>query len=148
MKKTPDGWPRMAASLSYDDAAQAIDFLCRAFGFEVRLKVDGDAGAIMHSELVYGEALVMVGSARPDRPWRKSPKALEGVCTQSLMLFVDDVDAHAAHARGAGAAIASEPTTTDYGDDYWTDRSYEAVDLEGHHWYFVQRLSDGKNAKK
>jgi uncharacterized glyoxalase superfamily protein PhnB len=138
----------MSASLSYDDAAAGIDFLCRAFGFEVRIKVDGDEGAILHSELVYGEALVMVGSPRAERPWRKSPKELGGMCTQSLMLFVDDVDAHAARAKAEGATIASEPTTVDYGEDYWIDRGYEAVDIGGHHWYFVQRVSEGKSAKK
>lgn len=147
-KKPPAGWPRMSASLSYDDAPAAIDFLCRAFGFEVRIKIDGDDGRIEHSELVCGKALVMVGSPRAERPWRKSPKALGGTCTQSLMLFVDDADAHAAKAKAAGATIASEPATVDYGEDYWVDRGYEAIDLEGHHWYFVERVSEGKGAKK
>jgi uncharacterized glyoxalase superfamily protein PhnB len=33
-----------------------------------------------------------------------------------------------------------EPTTTDHGAEYWTDRSYLAVDPEGHRWWFMQRL--------
>jgi uncharacterized glyoxalase superfamily protein PhnB len=38
--------------------------------------------------------------------------------------------------------------TTDYGEEYWTDRGYEAEDLEGHHWWFVQRLrTPGKDAE-
>ena len=63
MKPTPKGWPRLSAAIFYDDAAATIDWLCRAFGFEVRLKVEGDGGRIEHSELVYDEALVMVGQA-------------------------------------------------------------------------------------
>ena len=39
MKPTPPGWPRISTALYYDDAAEAIDWLCKAFGFELRLKV-------------------------------------------------------------------------------------------------------------
>jgi uncharacterized glyoxalase superfamily protein PhnB len=37
MRPTPAGWPRLSSSIFYQDAAAAIDWLCRAFGFEVRL---------------------------------------------------------------------------------------------------------------
>ena len=53
---------------------------------------------------------------------------------------MDDADAHCERARAAGAAITTEPATQDYGEDYWSDRSYETRDLEGHYWWFVQRL--------
>jgi uncharacterized glyoxalase superfamily protein PhnB len=53
---------------------------------------------------------------------------------------VDDVDAHAAQARRAGAKIIEEPTTTDYGEDYWADRGYRVEDPEGHQWWFMQRV--------
>ena len=51
MNKPPQGWPRITAAVFYDDAAKAIDWLCEAFGFEVRLKIEGDGGRIEHSEL-------------------------------------------------------------------------------------------------
>jgi uncharacterized glyoxalase superfamily protein PhnB len=145
MKPTPGGWPRLSSALFYEDAASAIDWLCRAFGFDVRLKVEGDGGRIEHSELVYGEALIMVAQAgasarRPGETFRTSPKSIGGANTQSLMLFVDDVDAHCSRARAAGATISAEPEEHDYGADYWCDRSYGAVDLEGHRWWFTQRL--------
>ena len=63
MKAPPAGWPRISSSIFYDDAAGAITWLCDAFGFELRLKVEGDGGAIVHSELEYGGGLVMVGTA-------------------------------------------------------------------------------------
>jgi uncharacterized glyoxalase superfamily protein PhnB len=50
------------------------------------------------------------------------------------------VDAHCERARAAGALIQKEPTTTDYGEKYWTDRTYGAKDPEGHMWWFMQRL--------
>ena len=146
MKPTPTDWPRISSAVYYEDAPAAIDWLCRAFGFEVRVKIEGEDGSIEHSELTYGEGLIMVGHAglahKP--PFRKSPRSLEGANTQSVMVFVDDVDAHCAQAREAGAKIISEPTTTDYGEEWWTDRGYECEDLEGHHWWFVQRLRDPK----
>lgn len=72
----------------------------------------------------------------------RSPASLRGACTQSIMFFVDDADAHCAHARARGATIVDEPTTHDYGDDYWTDRSYGALDPEGHLWWITQRIRD------
>lgn len=151
MRPTPQGWPRLSSSLFYDDAAKAIDWLCNAFGFEVRLKVEGEGGRIEHSELVFGEALMMVGDERRVRPGKESwpamlsPKSAGGN-TQMLMLFVDDVDAHCEQARAAGAIIADEPSVHDYGDDYWADRSYGAIDPGGHMWWFTQRLRDGNKS--
>jgi uncharacterized glyoxalase superfamily protein PhnB len=141
MKPTPPGWPRISAALYYQQAGAAIDWLCHAFGFELRLKVEGDAGRIEHSELTFGDGVVMVGEAHKERfPYRRSPRALDGANTQSLMIYVDDVEAHHARARAAGAEIVTPPETHDYGGDYWTDRGYECKDLEGHHWWFFQRL--------
>lgn len=70
MKPTPAGWPRISSAVFYDDAAAAIDFLCKAFDFQVRLRIEGEGGRIEHSQLCYGEGLVMVSSTggRSDRP--------------------------------------------------------------------------------
>jgi len=142
-KPPPKGWPRISSSMAVENAAKHIDWLCKAFGFEVELKVEGEGGRIEHSEIVLGGGMVMIADDRNDRPWRKSPKQVGGANTQTMCIFVDDVDAHCEHARKAGAVIATEPKTSDYGEDYWTDRSYEAVDPEGHHWWFMQRLRGG-----
>lgn len=149
MKPTPKGWPRISSSVYYEDPRAAIDWLCRAFGFEVRLKVEGEGGRIEHSELTFGEGLIMVGTAgsAASEPWQKdyaSPKSLGGRHTQALAIFVDDVDAHCARAKSAGARIVRELATNDYGEDYWTDRSYGAADPEGHLWWFMQRLREPK----
>ena len=147
MKDTPPGWPRISSSLYYREAAKMIDWLCDAYGFEVRLKVEGDDGRIEHSELTYGDGLIMVGSTggKSDRPIPlpcRSPRSLDGANTQALCVCVDDADAHCTKARKAGARIVEEPTTHDYGEEYWSDRTYRAVDLEGHHWWFMQRVRD------
>jgi uncharacterized glyoxalase superfamily protein PhnB len=77
------------------------------------------------------------------RGWRsllRSPRQTGGKVTQSLMLYVDDADAHCEWARRCGARIVEEPATQDYGADHWSDRSYGAVDPEGHLWWISQRL--------
>ena len=148
MKPPPPGWPRISTSLYYDDANRAIDWLCRVFGFELQLKVVGDDGTVHHSELVFGGGLVMVGEAsRTERfPYCRSPTQVEGVNTQNMMVYVDDVEAHCRHAREFGAEIVSELETHDYGKDYWTDRGYQCKDIGGHHWWFYERLRNPKSA--
>ncbi len=149
-KPPPSGWPQATSCLFYRDAAAAIDWLSDAFGFEVRLRVEGEPGQIVYSELVYGGALVSVSSSakpgetfEPGREFKAqqaSPLDVGGRVTQALCLFVDDADAHCAQARAHGATITSEPATHDYGDDYWSDRSYGASDPEGHAWWFMHRV--------
>jgi uncharacterized glyoxalase superfamily protein PhnB len=146
MNPAPSNFPRLTSSIVYQDAVKAIDWLCEAFGFEVRLKVEGEPGQIVHSELTYGEGVIMVSPEKhtsPDHPWQaqmRSPKSLGGMSTQSIMLYVDDVDAHCARARAKGAVIVEEPSMQDYGDEYCADRSYGAIDLEGHVWWISQRV--------
>lgn len=144
MRSAPAGWPRISSSVFYLDAAAAIDWLCRVFGFAVRLKVEGEGGTIEHCELTYGDGLIMVGQEghvmRPGDARMASPRSTGGRNTQLMCVFVDDVDAHCAHARAAGAEIFREPETNDYGPQYAMDRTYGATDLDGHMWFFMQRV--------
>lgn len=138
----PKGWPRISSALYYADPAAAIDWLCRAFGFQIQLKVEGEGGSIVHSELVFGGGLIMVGDAARDAerwPHRREPNQIHGSNTQSLMLYVDDALAACEQARAAGAQIAKEPAISDYGEDYWADLSFEAIDVGGHRWWITER---------
>lgn len=121
-----------------------IDWLCQAFGFELQLKVEGECGRIEHSELRLADGLIMVCEERlgDDRRFQTdglSPLTAKGN-TQSLMVYIDDVDAHCARARAAGGRIVAEPELHDYGSDYWADRSYGVLDPQGHLWWFAQRI--------
>jgi uncharacterized glyoxalase superfamily protein PhnB len=143
MKPTPKGWPRLSISVFYKDAPRAIDWLCKAFGFEVRIRVEGEGGRIEHSELTFGDAMVMVGDEQvhKDRGRKEvSPLSIGGHETMGVYCYVDDVDAHCARARAAGGTITMEPQTHDYGEEHWADRSYEVEDFEGHRWGFAQRM--------
>lgn len=140
MKPTPPGWPRISSSLMYDDPKKAIEWLCRAFGFELRLLVEGDGGSVEHSELTFGEGVVMVSSEKSKWPHLRAPTSVGGGNTQTLMVYVDDAEAHLKKAREAGAVILQELETHDYGDDYWSDRGYGCRDIGGHYWWFFERL--------
>ena len=149
MKPTPKGWPRISSSVYYEDPKAAIDWLVSAFGFEVKMIVEGEGGRIEHSELTFGEGLIMVGGAGArssgKEAWQEkqsSPKTLDGRNTQSMCIHIDDADAHCARARAAGAIICREPRVDDYGEDYWADKTYGAIDPEGHLWWFMQRMRD------
>jgi uncharacterized glyoxalase superfamily protein PhnB len=132
----PVDMPRITPHLFYNDVAAAIDWLVKAFGFEVRLRMTDEEGAVVHGDLEVADSLVMVGLAS-ENPVRESPQSLGGKVSQRLYIFVDDVDAHFERARDAGARILSEPTEHFYGD-----RDYACVDLEGHHWKFAQHVRD------
>ena len=53
-------------ALRHVDAASAIEWLCRAFGFEENLVVPGDNGSIAHAQLTFGNGMIMLGSVRAD----------------------------------------------------------------------------------
>jgi uncharacterized glyoxalase superfamily protein PhnB len=104
--------------------------------------VEGAGDEIAHSELVFAEALIMISGTNGTEPWQeayKSPQQAGGV-TQALAFHIDDVDAHHTRAVRAGARIVREPRTNDYGPEFWSDRSYGALDPEGHLWWFMQRM--------
>ncbi|HEY1131034.1 MAG TPA: VOC family protein [Roseateles sp.] len=145
MKPTPPGWPRLSSAVYCENAREAIAWYQRAFGFTVEIVVDAPDGSVMHSELRYGEAIVMVSEGGAAREARfgvtgRSPRLLGGANTQALFLYVDDVDAHCGQARAAGAQVTYALTENDYGAEYWTDRTYGCVDPDGHMWWFSQRL--------
>ena len=48
--------------LIYDDVAEAIDWLCAAFGFAERLRAPGRDGTIGHAQLAVGDGAIMLGA--------------------------------------------------------------------------------------
>lgn len=112
-------------TMRYGDARAAIEWLGRAFGFQPGLAVPDGADRVAHAELSLGAGHIMLGSERDDpaNPWAKE--------RIGLYVCVDDIDAHYARARAAGAEIVREIADTDYGA-----REYSVRDLEGYLWSF------------
>jgi PhnB protein len=116
--------------LLYEDAAAALSFLSRAFGFEETMRMPNPDGRVGHAEMELGDQKIMLG--QPEEP--RSPKRLGGTPVL-LYVYVEALDEHCERARAAGATIDEEPADQEYGD-----RRYHALDPEGHSWFFAERL--------
>ena len=119
--------------LTYQDVAAALVWLTKAFGFTEHYRYGAPGGPIQGAQMHLGDAWIMLNSARPGRA---SP-AQVGHETQSLTVFLEDVDAHYAKAKSAGAKIVEDLHETVYGE-----RQYGVEDLEGHHWLFSRHARD------
>ena len=131
----PAGAPRITPMLAYADAPAAIEFLQRAFGFHTRERLDMKDGRVGHAELELEGGVVRLASLWPEMGFA-SPRDLAGVHGQTHC-FVDDVDAHHARARAAGATIVAAPA-----DQFYGARVYRSVDPEGHRWVFATHVRD------
>lgn len=132
----PRGVPQIYPRLAYRDPTEAVAWLERAFGLQERVeaRVRTLDAKILLTEMKVGAGLVMIGAAGSHD--LESPVTLGGR-TQMVIAYVDDVDAHHSRAKQAGATIVNELR-----DMPWGDRRYEALDAEGHRWYFAQHLRD------
>jgi uncharacterized glyoxalase superfamily protein PhnB len=126
--------PSLTSGVAYRDPKAAINWLEKAFGFETLMVVLGDDGSLGHSELRLGNGMIFVGREWDEK--HRSPASLGGVNTQSIHVQLEEgLDAHCERARAAGAVITREPA-----DQFYGDRSYAAVDPEGHVWTFAQTI--------
>jgi uncharacterized glyoxalase superfamily protein PhnB len=117
----------------YRAVEEAIAWLIRVFGFNEHYRHGDPSGPVSGAQMYLGNAYIMLNRARPGC-W--SPEQL-GYGTQSLTIFVDDVDTHFQKAKAEGATILEEPHETVYGE-----RQYAATDLDGHHWLFSKHAHD------
>jgi uncharacterized glyoxalase superfamily protein PhnB len=104
--------------LSYPDVGAAVDWLCNAFGFTLRIRIGNH-----RAQLNVGDGAVVVREGEPggDR----------------VMIRVGDVDAHCDRAERAGARIVNRPTDHPFGE-----RQYTAEDFSGRQWVFSQTIAD------
>jgi uncharacterized glyoxalase superfamily protein PhnB len=127
--------PTIVPALFYQDAKAALEFLQKAFGFELSLLIEDDQGNLQHSQLSFGDALIMVGTEWSEK--HQSPASLDGRNTQTTHVYLrnQSVDEHCRIARAAGADIYMEPA-----DQFYGDRTYQARDPEGHMWSFSETV--------
>ena len=133
---------RITPFIGYEDAAKAIEFLERAFGFaEDRSARHEEDGSIGHAELTLDGATIYLSEPKdyvsPKR-MRETSELVRRAYDNPWVIdghFVEvtDVDAHCERARAAGATILREPEEPGIGH-----RIYTAEDLEGHRWMFGQ----------
>lgn len=127
--------------IAYEDGVAALDWLAQAFGFRELSRILGEDGSLAHGEMEVGGDRIMLATPTPDyqspahhrqvceqaRKWSSVPWVMDGV-----LVYVDNLEAHFARAKAAGAIILSEIE-----EDY-PGRRYRAEDLEGHRWFFME----------
>jgi uncharacterized glyoxalase superfamily protein PhnB len=134
MATTTPSRPAFIPSVIYKDNRAALKWLQDAFGFEASEVLTAANGDIVHAEMSHGDGVVMIGSEFA--AWAASPASIGGKNTQRVHVRLESgIDEHCARARRAGAEIAMEPA-----DQFYGDRTYTAVDHEGHHWTFSQPI--------
>ncbi len=108
--------------LAYPDIGEAIDWLCGAFGFTLRLRI-----ANHRAQLNVGDGAVVLTEQR----------AADGLGSHSVMVRVENVDRHHERASQRGARVLLPPADHPYGE-----RQYSVEDLAGHRWNFSQSIAD------
>ena len=98
--------------LTYQNVGEAVEWLTTTFGFSEHFRYGSENGDAQGAQLHYGDAWIMLSTVRPGRD---TPAQL-GASTQSITIFVDDVDAHYARTRAAGAEIHEELNVAIYGE--------------------------------
>ena len=131
MSNPPPGYPRVSPYLLYEDAEAAVAYLQATFGFELCLSQLGAAGRT-HNELLLGDdGLVMLGQAGEGF---SSPRTLDSFPASMIHVYVDDVEALHARAKGVEADV------TDLELSPAGDRRFTATDPEGQVWVFAERI--------
>ncbi|HTC94506.1 MAG TPA: VOC family protein [Terriglobales bacterium] len=108
--------------LAYPNIGEAIDWLCKVFGFTLRIRIADHRAQL---NVGGGGAVVLIEQSR-------------NVSLRSaVMVRVEDVHAHYERVRRSGAKIVREPRDYPYGE-----RQYNVEDFAGHHWCFSQSIAD------
>jgi uncharacterized glyoxalase superfamily protein PhnB len=124
----PDGYHAITPYLVVRDAEKELAFLTKAFGaVATHPPHRRPDGKIMHAEIKIGDSRVMLGEATEEWP----------PATNSLYLYVPDVDATYKHALNAGAKSAMEPM-----DQFYGDRSGSVKDPSGNIWWIATHKED------
>jgi uncharacterized glyoxalase superfamily protein PhnB len=107
--------------VTYPDPGAAADWLCKAFGFNVRLRI---ANHRIQMKAGDGCFTIAEGNAAPNH-------------SQIIQVRIEQAKAHCERARKNGAIILTEPRDQPYGE-----RQYNAQDFYGHRWDFTETIAD------
>lgn len=125
---------RPIAALVYADIPKALTFLTDVFGLGPGDATEAPDGTVVHGEIEVGSGTVWL---HPESTvYALASPATHGRATASMVVLVDDVDAHHAHAISHGAEARYAQVDQPYGY-----REYSAIDSEGHLWSFMKPLA-------
>lgn len=116
--------------VAYRNVVEAIAWLSNAFGFTEHYRY-GDP--ISGAQVRAGNAWIMLKQMKSES---RTPGEL-GFGTQSLTIFIEDLETHFERTRAAGVTVVEDLHETVYGE-----LQYAALDLDGHHWLFSRHARD------
>lgn len=136
VKPIPEGFHTLTPYLIVRDADKAIEFYKKAFGAEEIHRMPGpDGKSVLHAELRVGDSPLMLTEENPQ--WNaQSPLTLNGT-TQSVHIYVQDVDEAFQQAIAAGATEKAPIM-----DMFWGDRYGKLTDPFGHEWGIATHKQD------
>lgn len=134
----PPGYSWLIPYLVVKDADAALAFYQKAFGFEKRMALPGPNGKTAHAEMMWRDAMIMLGTPHSSSEWPSKPPAMSQVASPvSFYLYCDNVDASFARAIAAGAKQIKPPQDMWYGD-----RICVVEDADGYTWHFAANVAD------
>jgi PhnB protein len=126
VKPIPEGYSSITPYLNLKGAAAALEFYAKAFGGELKFRMDLPDGRVGHAEMRIGDSNIMVSEAK-DQPESRA----------AIWLYVSDCDAVFAKAVAAGATVKLP-----LADMFWGDRLGLVVDPSGQSWNIVTHKED------
>lgn len=128
------------------DVRKAIDTYTQAGATKIMEFPGPDADMLVHGMVAFGESVVHLGPVdfegmdeSPDydpdyeAAIRKGPRGVGVV----LYVSVDDVDAQYARCKKAGFDVLGAPK-----DQFYGDRTFNAIDPDGYVWSFAQTVKE------
>ncbi len=130
----PGDMAQIVPYLYYEDAGSAIEFMERAFGFEIEHAFrDPDGGQVLTAKVRTGSGVILVGPGMEGFGTRAV--ADPDMVSAMIYVFVDDLDAHYARATAEGALVREEPHS-----HFGGNRQCTVSDPGGHRWTFAQPI--------
>ena len=134
-KPIPEGYTTLTPYLTFEDAAEAIDYYKDVFGAKERMRMEAPGGRIGHAEVEIGDSILMLSDAFPQSTMR--PPSELGGTGAGVFMYVEDVDAVFKRAVDKGAKV-----TMEVDDQFWGDRFGSFTDPFGHSWSVATHVED------
>ena len=131
----PDGYHSVTPYLFIKGAASAIDYYKNVFGAKERMRMPGPNDRIMHAELQIGDSIIMLADENP-QAGATSPQTVGGA-SNSLHVYVENVDAVTQKAVTAGAKLVRSVK-----DEFYGDRTGTISDPFGQIWSVATHIED------
>lgn len=133
----PADFATLSPYITVRNVTNAVEFYKKAFGFTMRVEPEDNTEEMLHVELKFGDATLMLGQEGAFGNDCQAPISSKVSSPISLYVYCEDVDALCAQAQKAGAEVIMPCSTM-----FWGDRMCRLKDIDGHEWCFATNVAD------